>query len=1130
MRKVCERKKKELLAVDRSLYSLSQCLIVLTISLVFYVKVDAQKLFPVKLNKKWGLINQNGQVVIDPVYDAIGEFIHFGSAIMQRNGKVGLLNHLGAEIINPQYEDLKVLDSTLVAVFANGSWKVVNTNEEIVLEAGYEQIKILDKGYIAFKKNGSWGIARADGIKICNPEFSEMKRLYKDYFIVRKMETIGLIDGNGTFLLDPEYQEVKVEKEKYFFFRKADKWGALTFNGQTLFLPQFQSYSFISNELIKLRKDKLFALFSISQKKFINSSWYDNYYPLLDKYVLCKKNRLLGLIDLSGEEILPVLYDEILSLGKNHFRVQQNGKWGVVKIDNALILPLEYDYISPFKHGLALLKKGEKFGALNARGETIIEVIYDKILLKPNRIEVFKGEALSIFYLKEDGTVNGKSSFGSLFTVKVRKKHKKKPPFLSPENEQYVLDKFEWFYSSADDKWGLRNLENGTIQIKPTFDWINVVPDQELTVVGKEQLQYHQFGTTTFRSDWVFGIVNNKFGELVTEADLLDVRLGDFKEKTPLVRIINNKGKHGLINPEGKIVLDGLAYIGRSKDGIFRVATKGKLTAVKEKAADNYSLELLSSYLNNQLSNFTLTDHTNHDREISRSGQLICQNCKWGYLRDSGQVLVEATYNFANEFVNGVGIVSDGQKWGAVGINGDVLIPCNYDEIHFLENTGNKILRIYHRKQQYGLIDTSGSVTVRTMYDEIGGFNEGRLSVRREKWWGFADRRGIEVIPPRFRKVHAFSEGMAAVQLGFKWGYIDKQGDVVIDFEYQRVGNFHDGLAWVSTSHGYGYIDKKGEMIIPGQFDQAFDFEDGLARVVMNGKYGLINLEGKFIVRSGRFSLIEPFNEHELSLVCYGNDRIRYGLINRKGELVTSQGYQKIYPFYDGFAAVKTNKHYGFIDTKGDLVIKDKYAKVSRFSGDRAAVWKCGYCGYIDPEGKEVVELEYLKCLDYKGGKAVIYKNDQKTGLIDRWGNYIIKPTINKLLDFSDGRGLVQDRKYRFYYITEEAKMSEGYYTHAGKFSNGIAVVELDGRWGIINQRGIQIVPPKYDKIEDFEDGYAKVRIKGFNGLINLDGELIVQPEYEYISYAGEGLFRIEQGGKIGYCNEDGNWIWGLTE
>ncbi|MEZ4982057.1 MAG: WG repeat-containing protein [Saprospiraceae bacterium] len=125
---------------------------------------------------------------------------------------------------------------------------------------------------------------------------------------------------------------------------------------------------------------------------------------------------------------------------------------------------------------------------------------------------------------------------------------------------------------------------------------------------------------------------------------------------------------------------------------------------------------------------------------------------------------------------------------------------------------------------------------------------------------------------------------------------------------------------------------------------------------------------------------------------------------------------------------------------------------------------------------------------------------------------------------------MVRDSSYRFYYITEQAKPQDGYYQRAGEFQDGVAVVQMDGKWGIINQKGIEITPPKYDKIGQFENGFAKVRIKGFNGLTNTQGETIVQPDYEYISYAGEGLFRVEQGDKVGYFDSEGNWVWNLSD
>ena len=71
------------------------------ISTLISASLQAQKYFPIKLNKKWGLMDKEGKIIQQPVYDAIGEFKQFGYAVMQRNGKVGMLGGEGQEVIQP---------------------------------------------------------------------------------------------------------------------------------------------------------------------------------------------------------------------------------------------------------------------------------------------------------------------------------------------------------------------------------------------------------------------------------------------------------------------------------------------------------------------------------------------------------------------------------------------------------------------------------------------------------------------------------------------------------------------------------------------------------------------------------------------------------------------------------------------------------------------------------------------------------------------------------------------------------------------------------------------------------------------------------------------------------------------
>ena len=62
-------------------------------------------------------------------------------------------------------------------------------------------------------------------------------------------------------------------------------------------------------------------------------------------------------------------------------------------------------------------------------------------------------------------------------------------------------------------------------------------------------------------------------------------------------------------------------------------------------------------------------------------------------------------------------------------------------------------------------------------------------------------------------------------------------------------------------------------------------------------------------------------------------------------------------------------------------------------------------------------------------------------------------------------------------------------YDFAGSFSNGLAHVKLNGKYGYINKSGEVVIPIRYDAAEKFEGGKAKVTKDGDSFYINMQGE-----------------------------------------
>lgn len=91
-----------------------------------------------------------------------------------------------------------------------------------------------------------------------------------------------------------------------------------------------------------------------------------------------------------------------------------------------------------------------------------------------------------------------------------------------------------------------------------------------------------------------------------------------------------------------------------------------------------------------------------------------------------------------------------------------------------------------------------------------------------------------------------------------------------------------------------------------------------------------------------------------------------------------------------------------------------------------------------------------------------------------------------------------------------------------------IKIICANGLWGLTNN-DVELIPPKYESISDFKNGLAIVELEDKYGLINLDGNEITSIKYSEIRdfYNGFSLVRIS-GCKLGYygfINEFGQEI-----
>lgn len=74
-------------------------------------------------------------------------------------------------------------------------------------------------------------------------------------------------------------------------------------------------------------------------------------------------------------------------------------------------------------------------------------------------------------------------------------------------------------------------------------------------------------------------------------------------------------------------------------------------------------------------------------------------------------------------------------------------------------------------------------------------------------------------------------------------------------------------------------------------------------------------------------------------------------------------------------------------------------------------------------------------------------------------------------------------------------------------FTDGFCKVGLNNNWGLVDDKGKEILPPVYSDIQADKDGIFRISKDGKFGFADQTGKVLIPPKYESVEYAGDGLF-----------------------
>ena len=102
-------------------------------------------------------------------------------------------------------------------------------------------------------------------------------------------------------------------------------------------------------------------------------------------------------------------------------------------------------------------------------------------------------------------------------------------------------------------------------------------------------------------------------------------------------------------------------------------------------------------------------------------------------------------------------------------------------------------------------------------------------------------------------------------------------------------------------------------------------------------------------------------------------------------------------------------------------------------------------------------------------------------------------------------------------------------YAAAASFSEGLAAVQVEDKWGFLRKNGSVAIRPEWDKSGEFSEGVCPVRKNKLWGWINPAGSVVAEPAYSELNSFADGFAAATRGNQSLYIDHSDRVLWKQT-
>ena len=412
--------------------------------------------------------------------------------------KWGVINQDGEEVIQPSYQEMIIIPDKTKDVFIctynvneeTGTYqtKAINSKNEEIL-TGYDQIEALDnmdensnvwyeENILRVEKNGKYGLIDLLGKELIPVEYDEITVLdgVENSIIIKKDNKMGLVNDTGSIIIECNYKEIKNLGSTY-----KDGYITVDDNGK-------------------------YGVISATKRQILDNKYEEIKQIALKEYYVVKEDGKTKLINSKGESIIEDGFDDIKSATSNGVIFTKNNLYGEMSTTGEITLETQYQDLKEANDGIYIAKQNDKYGIIDNMGNIQISYEYQGITYN---------EKAKLFFA-EDAQYNT-SIIDNQYNVKAT-------GILSDVNtdEEYIRmrvnDEYKYYNLTGEEISNIQALKNNTIFLSKKdgkYGYVDKKGNSVTEFIYDDATEQNKYGYAAVKKDGLWGSLDKEGKEII---------------------------------------------------------------------------------------------------------------------------------------------------------------------------------------------------------------------------------------------------------------------------------------------------------------------------------------------------------------------------------------------------------------------------------------------------------------------------------------------------------------------------------------------------------------------------------------------------------------------------------------